>query len=145
MDGAAQSPEGSLAVARQSFYAVYILFRTEEEAAAWEAGLPPQPEEGPGWEVLPSTALRDDRGGYYEGVFRKVTGYNPDAIAAMIRTVPDRCYEPRKDGFVWSDMAALAKGNPEKLSMGYVALRDAEDIAGGVGVVGVGAGGGAEH
>jgi len=143
MVGAAQSPEGSLAVARQSFYAVYVLFKTEEEATAWEAGLPPHPAEGPaGWELLPSTALRDDQGGYYEGVFRKVTGHDADAIAAIVRGASERCYEPRKDGFVWTDLAALAKGKPEKFAKGYVAPNDGEELSGGVGIIGGGGGGG---
>lgn len=142
MVGASQSPEGSLVVARQSFFAVYVLFKTEEEAAAWEAGLPPLPEDGrTGWEVLPSTALRDDQGGYYEGVFRKVTGGDGDAIAAIARATPERCYEPRKDGFAWSDLTALATAKPEKFAKGYVAATESEEMSsGGVGVIGGGGG-----
>ena len=142
MVGASQSPEGSLAVARQSFYAVYVLFKTEEEAAAWEAGLPERPAEGPaGWDVLPSTALRDDQGGYFDGVFRKVSGHDADTIAAIVRGAPERCYEPRKDGFVWTDMAALAKGRPETFAKGYVAAAEGEEYSGGVGIIGGGGGG----
>ncbi|HYH21345.1 MAG TPA: hypothetical protein VD995_22275 [Azospirillum sp.] len=142
MDGASQSPEGSLAVARQSFYAVYVLFKTEEEAAAWEAGLPPQPADATaGWEVLSSTALRDDRGGYFEGVFRKVSGLDADTIATIVRAAPERCFEPRKDGFVWPDMAGLAKGKPEKFAKGYVTQAEGEELTGGVGILGVGGGG----
>ena len=131
-------------MARQSFFAVYILFRTEEEAVAWEATLPSRPEVEEGgeapWESSVATAIRDDFGGYYEGSFRKVTGRDGDTIATIIRAVPDRCYEPRKDGFVWPEMAAIAKGKPETFATAHV--KPVEETGDAVGVLGGGGGGG---
>ncbi|WP_029008236.1 hypothetical protein [Azospirillum halopraeferens] len=137
-------------MARQSFYAVYVLFKSEAEATAWEARLPerpPVPAEGEGdaippdplWECHDVASIRDDRGGYYEGVFRKITGRDGDAIAAIARGIAERCYEPRKDGFVWTELAALAKGKLEAFGT-YVA--PVEESAEGVSLLGGGGAGG---
>ncbi|MGQ9368771.1 hypothetical protein [Azospirillum sp. ST 5-10] len=132
-------------MARKSFYAVYVLFKNDDEAAAWDDRLPERPAadgaegEDPPWECHVVSSIRDDRGGYFEGTFRKITGRDGETIAAIARGVADRCYEPRKDGFVWAELAALSKGNPGKYGTYVAAIEDSGE---GVGLIGGGGGGG---
>jgi hypothetical protein len=114
-------------MARVSFYTVYVLFKTPEERAQWEARLPKPgvasdalPE---ACELMSAAALEDGRGGFYEGEFLKVLGRREDLVAALIRVEPGRCYEPRKDGFVWAEMTPICTGEPAKFAREHVARR----------------------
>ncbi|GAB4198331.1 MAG: hypothetical protein OHK0024_37010 [Thalassobaculales bacterium] len=124
---------------------VYMLFRSEAEAAAWEAGLPADRlgprEEGGVLEVLPAASIRDDSGGFYEGSFRKLLSSDPGLLAEIIRARPANCYDPRKDGFAWRDMAAICTGLPEDFATEYVPAQE-ESID--MGLIGGGGGGGPE-
>ena len=118
-------------MARVSYFTVYVLFKTPEERARWESHLP-KPDLGgetapETCEILPSAALGDGKGGFYEGEFLKVLGRREELVAALIRLDPARCYEPRKDGFVWAEMAPICTGQPDQFAREHVTRRQSYD------------------
>jgi hypothetical protein len=112
---------------RTSFYSVYVLFKSPEDRAKWEARLP-KPAEGEtgklqGCEMLPSVALDDGNGGFWEGEFLKVLARREDVVADLIRIDPARCYEPRRDGFVWPELAPICTADPTAFAREHVKNR----------------------
>lgn len=112
---------------RTSYYSVYVLFKSPEDRAKWETRLP-KPADGEallpeGCELQSSVALDDGNGGFWEGEFLKVLARREDVVADLIRADPARCYEPRRDGFVWPEMAPICTGDPAAFAREHVKTR----------------------
>ncbi|MBM3601131.1 MAG: hypothetical protein FJX35_23280 [Alphaproteobacteria bacterium] len=114
-------------MARTSYYTVYVLFQNADERAQWEARLPKPDLTGEAapeaCDIKSAAALDDGEGGFYEGDFIKVLGRREDLVRSIIELAPQRCFEPRKDGFVWQDMARICTGDPAKFAREHVKRR----------------------